>query len=233
MTKLPLSIAALLAVSTALSPAHAEHKTQLPAVTVLGEAAPESATAPSAEASQAALRAIPGSTAVVAQEAYADTRAATIKDMLDFTPGVMAQSRTNEESRLSIRGSGLSRTYHLRGLNLYQDNIPIHYADGAADFQDIDPLAFSHVEVYKGANALQLGTATLGGALNFVTPTGYTADPLSLRLEAGSFGTRRAHIGSGQVLGDSDYAMSFSKQVSDGFRDHSRQNSRAQSPKSS
>lgn len=228
--KLPLSIAALLAVSTALSPAYAEHKnqmlaehkTQLPAVTVLGGS--ESATAPSAETSRIALESIPGSTAVVAQEAYADTRAATIKDMLDFTPGVIAQSRVNEESRLSIRGSGLSRTYHMRGLSLYQDNIPVHNADGSADFQDLDPLAFSHVEVYKGANALQLGAATLGGALNFVTPTGYTADPLSLRLEAGSFGTRRTHIASGQMLGDSDYAVSFSKQVSDGFRDHSRQN---------
>ena len=101
---LPVSIAALLAVSTALSPAYAEHKnqmlaehkTQLPAVTVLGGS--ESATAPSAETSRIALESIPGSTAVVAQEAYADTRAATIKDMLDFTPGVIAQSRVNEES---------------------------------------------------------------------------------------------------------------------------------------
>jgi iron complex outermembrane receptor protein len=212
-----LSVAAMLAVSTLLSSAHAEGKTVLSPITVNAENMPQSATAPSLGDSQDVLRAI-------AREDYENSRAATMKDMLDYTPGVFAQSRTNEESRLSIRGSGLSRTFHLRGLSLYQDGIPVHYADGAADFQDVDPLAFSHVEVYKGANALQLGSATLGGAINFVTPTGYTADPLNLRLEAGSFGTRRAHLGSGMVMGDSDYYVSFSKQVSDGFRDHSRQN---------
>lgn len=219
-----ISVAAMLAVTTTLSSAYAEDKTTLQTVTVTGDAPEVSTTAPDVVASQQALSQIAGSTAVVGKAEYENTRAMTIKDMLDYTPGVLSQSRINEESRLSIRGSGLSRTYHLRGLNLYQDGIPINYVDGAADFQDLDPLAFSHIEVYKGANALQLGSATLGGALNFVTPTGYTADPYSLRLEAGSFGTRRGQMTMGKVVGDSDYYMSFSKQVSDGFRDHSRQN---------
>lgn len=218
-----LSVAAALAVSTALSSAHAEESTTLPKVTVTATAHEEALTAPDVAASQEAARRIPGSTAVVAKESFEDTRAATIKDMLDYTPGVISQSRINEESRLSIRGSGLSRTFHMRGLSLYQDGIPIHFADGAADFQDIDPLALSHVEVYKGANALHLGSATLGGAINFVSPTGYTADPLSLRLEGGSFGTFRGHASSGQVIGETDYFLSFTKQESDGFRDHSRQ----------
>lgn len=216
-------VAALLAATTALSHAYAEDKTTLPTVTVVGEGG-GSAISPSLGVSQETLRSIPGGTAVVGKAEYEDSRAATIKDMLDYTPGVLVQSRINEESRLSIRGSGLSRTFHMRGLSLYQDGIPIHLADGSADFQDIDPLAFSHVEVYKGANALHLGSATLGGAINFVTPTGYTADPLSLRLEAGSFGSRRGHVSSSKVVGDTDYYMSFSKQASDGFRDHSRQN---------
>lgn len=225
MKMIPCSVAAALAVTTALSSAYAAGETTtLETVTVTAEAPEEAATARSIAASEEALRQIPGSTAVVAKEAYEDSRAATIKDMLDYTPGVFAQSRVNEESRLSIRGSGLSRTFHMRGLSLYQDGIPIHLADGAADFQDIDPLALSHVEVYKGANALHLSSATLGGAINFITPTGYNADPLSLRLEAGSFGTRRGHVSTGDVVGDSDYFMSFSKQVSDGFREHSRQN---------
>lgn len=219
------SVAAMMMASTALSPVYAQdNATTLPKVTVSAAAPEESTTAPGIEASKEALRQIAGSTAVVAKEAYADGRAATVKDMLDYTPGVLAQSRTNEESRLSIRGSGLSRNYHLRGLSLYQDGIPIHHADGAADFQDIDPLAYSHIEVYKGANALHLGSATLGGAVNFVTPTGYTADPLSLRLDAGSFGTKRAHASMGNVVGDTDYFVAFTKQVTDGFRDHSRQN---------
>lgn len=225
MKQITFSVAAMLAMTTALSTAHAQDDAvTLPKVTVTASQPAEAATSPSVAASGEALRQIPGSTAVVAKESYEDTRVATIKDMLDYTPGVFSQSRTNEEARLSIRGSGLSRTYHMRGLSLYQDGIPMHYADGTADFQDIDPLAYSHVEVYKGANALQLGSATLGGAINFVTPTGYTADPLSLRLEGGSFGTMRGNMQGGAVVGDSDVFASFSRQVSDGFREHSRQN---------
>lgn len=219
------SVAAMMMASTALSPVYAQdNTTTLPKVTVSADTPEEATTAPSIKASKEALQQIPGSTAVVAKESYADGRAATVKDMLDYTPGVYSQSRTNEEARMSIRGSGLSRTYHMRGLSLYQDGIPVHYADGTADFQDIDPLAYSHIEVYKGANALHLGSATLGGAVNFVTPTGYTADSLSLRLEGGSFGTMRGNMQGGTVMGDSDVFASFSRQVSDGFREHSRQN---------
>jgi iron complex outermembrane recepter protein len=218
-----VSVAAALAVSTIISSAFAEDKATLSTVTVTGDA-PQTTTAPSEAASRESLRQIAGSTAVVGRGEYEDSRAATVKDMLDYVPGVFAQSRINEESRLSIRGSGLSRTFHMRGLSIYQDGIPVHYADGSADFQDIDPLAFSHAEVYKGANALHLGAATLGGAINFVTPTGHTADPLSLRLEGGSFGTMRGNVQGGKVVGDSDVFASFSRQVSDGFRDHSRQN---------
>lgn len=220
MKTIPLTLAALLLASAA----YAEDRTMLSTVTVTADAPRESTTAPGEAASREAARQIAGSVVVVGKEEYEDTRAATVKDMLDYVPGVYSQSRTNEEARLAIRGSGLSRTYHMRGLSMYQDGIPAHYADGTADFQDIDPLAFSHVEVFKGANALHLGSATLGGAVNFVTHTGYTADPLSLRLEGGSFGTMRGNVQGGGVVGDSDAFASFSRQLGDGFRDHSRQN---------
>ena len=189
----------------------------LPEVTVEGTAG--SLTVPDAAAAEARIREIPGGAAVVDAETYEDTRAVTIKDMLDYVPGVYAQPRYAEELRLSIRGSGLSRTFHLRGIGLFQDGIPINLADGGGDFQDIDPLAFQYVEVFKGANALELGTAALGGAINFVTPTGYDADRLRLRLEGGSFTTGRAQVATGDVIGKGDYFLSVSHLRSDGFRD--------------
>ena len=42
----------------------------------------------------------------------------------------------------------------------------------------LEPLAARYVEVYRGPNALQYGAATLGGAINFVSPTGRSAPPL-------------------------------------------------------
>lgn len=169
------------------------------------------------------LEQIPGGAAVVDAKTFEAGKAVTIKDMLDYTPGVFSQSRVNEESRLSIRGSGLSRTFHMRGIRLLQDGIPINLADGGSDFQDIDPLALQHIEVYKGANALQYGAASLGGAINFVTPTGYTTPNSVVRVDAGSNEFARAQYKTGDVVGDWDYFASISQLRSDGFRQFSGQ----------
>ncbi len=103
-------------------------------------------------------------------------------------PGVFVQPKWGDDTRLSIRGSGLSRNFHLRGLQLYMDGIPINTADGYGDFQEIDPTAYRYIEVYKGANALRFGANSLGGAINFVMPTGYDADAFGARVDMGSFG---------------------------------------------
>jgi iron complex outermembrane recepter protein len=183
----------------------------------------EALSAASVQVAREKLDQTAGGTAVVDAESFEAGKAVTIKDMLDFTPGVFAQSRVNEEARLSIRGSGLSRTFHMRGIRLLQDGIPINLADGGSDFQDIDPLALQHVEVYKGANALQYGAASLGGAINFVTPTGYTTPNSVLRLDAGSNEFARAQFKTGDVVGDLDYFASLSQLRSDGFRQFSGQ----------
>lgn len=174
-----------------------------------------------AEMAKEKLKKIAGSTHVIEKKDFEQSKALTIKDMTDYTAGVYAQSRTNQEARLSIRGSGLSRNFHLRGLNFYQDGIPLNMADGSADFQNIDPLAYDHIEVLKGGNATQMGTASLGGAMNFVTPTGYNSDKLSLRAEGGSYGMYRTGISSGQVHGDNDYYFNLNRASSDGYREQS------------
>ncbi|MEW6204654.1 MAG: TonB-dependent receptor [Pseudomonadota bacterium] len=191
--------------------------------TVEIQAQREALSAASVRVAEEKLSQTPGGTAVVNAESFEAGKAVSIKDMLDFTPGVFAQSRVNEEARLSIRGSGLSRTFHMRGIRLLQDGIPINLADGGSDFQDIDPLALQHVEVYKGANALQYGAASLGGAINFVTPTGYTTPNSVLRLDAGSHEFARAQFKTGDVVGNWDYFASLSQLRSDGFRQFSGQ----------
>src|SRR3546814_6965846 len=73
-------------------------------------------------------------------------------------------------ARVSIRGSGLSRAYGTRGLAMYFDGFTLNTSDGLLDFFEIDPSAYSYVEVFKGANALRYGSNALGGAINLVTP---------------------------------------------------------------
>ena len=95
----------------------------------------------------------PGGVAIVPAEAYRNSTVAnTIKDVLDYVPGVFAQPKWGDDTRLSIRGSGLSRNFHLRGVQLYMDGIPINTADGYGDFQEIDP---DRLQICRGLQGRQ------------------------------------------------------------------------------
>ncbi|MDX2308162.1 MAG: TonB-dependent receptor [Hyphomicrobium sp.] len=177
---------------------------------------------PTAAEARAEIERTPGGVDVVDGDEYqSNTPAVTIKDALDYVPGVFVQPKWGEDSRLSIRGSGLSRNFHLRGLQLYMDGIPINTADGFGDFQEIDPSAYRYIEVFKGGNALRFGSNSLGGAINFVMPTGYDAALFGGRVDVGSFGFRKVSASSGAVSGAADYFISGTWQEQDGFRDHS------------
>lgn len=168
---------------------------------------------------------VAGGSDVIDAEDYLKGSAVTPADALGYSPGVFAQSRIPgaEESRLSIRGSGLQRTFHGRGLRVLQDGVPLNLADGAFDFQAMEPMAARYIEVYRGANALQHGAATLGGAINYVSPTGHDAPPLQLRAETGSYGYRRSQASFAGVSGDVDYYVSLSQFAQQGYQRQSEQ----------
>lgn len=181
-------------------------------------------TTPDLKEAERRLLQTPGGVSVLDAEEYRNGRAATLDDLFDFTPGVFAATRFGyEEARISIRGSGIQRTFHGRGLRVLQDGIPINLADGSFDMQQIEPLAARYVEVYRGANALQYGASSLGGAVNFVSPTGHDAPRLLTRAEAGSFGFYRGQIASGLPLENADYYLSVTNLEADGYREHADQ----------
>ncbi len=182
-------------------------------------------TAPGTAAAEKEIRKIPGGADVVPAKAFQNGYALSMKDMLATTPGVTAQPRWGEESRLSIRGSGLSRSFHLRGITLLQDGIPFNFADGSGDFQEVDPLVLQHIEIYRGGQGLRYGAASLGGAVNMVTPTAHTAGYEGLlRAEGGSYKTMRLHGEAAKVFNGADIFASVTKSVSNGYRQQSEQN---------
>lgn len=210
------------ALAQASAPATPDAAVTLPAATVTAKA-PGSLTAPNVQQQQQALDQTAGSVGFVDAASYSDTYASNLRDVLKDAPGVYVQERYGQELRLSIRGSGVARGYHARGLDLLQDGVPTNFADGSGDYYQIDPLGLSAAEIYKGGNGLAYGTTTLGGAINFTTPTALTADaPNQVRVDGGSFGTARA---SGQVsrqIGAFDFLANLSVNHSDGFRGHER-----------
>ncbi|MBN8980696.1 MAG: TonB-dependent receptor [Rhizobiales bacterium] len=186
-----------------------------------GSEKPASLTVPNTAQATAAIERIPGSVAVIPDSAFKNTPAQDLKDIVDWTPGVWAQTKWGDDTRLSIRGSGLSRNYHLRSTQLYVDGIPMNTSDGYGDFQEIDPSAYRYVEVYKGANALAYGGNSLGGAINFVAPTGRDASPFDSRVDFGSFGFVKGQTSSGGSYGPADYYVSGTSWTADGYRNHS------------
>jgi iron complex outermembrane receptor protein len=194
----------------------------LPTVTATAPAE-GSLTAPGVAQQRQSLFQSAGSVGFVDAATYTNPYANDLRDVLKDAPGVYVQERYGQELRLSIRGSGVARGYHTRGLEILQDGVPTNFADGSGDFYQIDPLALSAAEVYKGGNGLAYGSTTLGGALNFTTPTALTADAKNMvRIDGGSFGTVR---GSGQVsrqIGQWDFLVNATVSHSEGWRDHER-----------
>lgn len=172
------------------------------------------------DAARQAVEATPGGADLVSAAEFEDRLAVSLRDALAFSPGVYAQPRFGQEVRLSIRGSGISRGFHLRGILLFQDGIPINLADNNGDFQELDPQVFHHIEVYRGGNALRLGGSTLGGAINAVTPTGRTAPDAELRVDGGSFNTVRGKSALGFATARGDAYLALTVDNSDGDRMH-------------
>jgi len=93
--------------------------------------------------------------------------------------------------------------------------------------QTVDPNASRYVDVLRGPNATTYGATTLGGAVNFVAPTGYTNAGSVGRAEVGSFGYKKlfgstagvakVDAANGPVW---DYYVAGSHTQQDGFRDH-------------
>ena len=183
----------LIASLSGLSTIHAQNSNssaaprKLPATIVEASRDRATPTAPTPESSRKELAKTPGGTEVVEAERYLQGRASTVADTFALSPGVFAQSRFgSDEARLSIRGSGIQRTFHGRGIRVMQDGVPLNLADGGFDFQALDPLATSHIDVWRGANALAYGSSTLGGAINYHSRTGRTNPGIFSRLEAAS-----------------------------------------------
>jgi iron complex outermembrane receptor protein len=162
-----------------------------------------------------------GGVEIVPDTAFKNTPVQNIKDILGYVPGVITQPRMGDDARVSIRGSGLSRAYGVRGLSLYLDGIPMNTSDGLMDFFEIDPSAYRYVEVFKGANALRYGSNALGGAINLVTPVGGDSSAFDGRIDVGSFGYVKGQASTGGTSGALSYFATLSGQRIDGYRRHS------------
>ena len=175
----------------------------------------------SVEDAKARLAQVPGGTNVVDMRRPLQGRVASNQDVLAYQPGVYAQSAGNEGVKISIRGSGINRApgAHASGLYTMLDGLPLT-GPGGTPYELLEPLWVDHVQVLRGANGFDRGALALGGAIDYVSHTGYDAPRLQVRYAMGSHGYQQRQVSSGQVLGDFDYYVSLTDAKSDGYHDH-------------
>lgn len=174
------------------------------------------------EAARENLKQVPGATNLVVMDKVEQGRVAGVADVLAYQPGVYAQSPGNEGVKISVRGSGINRGpgSHASGTHILLDGLPLT-GSGGTPYELLEPLWISRAEVLRSANGFERGSLALGGAIDYISHTGYTAPKLQLRYETGSYGYQKRNIASGQVLGDFDYYLALTDSETDGYQDHS------------
>jgi outer membrane receptor protein involved in Fe transport len=123
--------------------------------------------------------------------------AQSFQDYLSQAPGVIFQSSTPGVGNVTIRGIGTATVFPDQGQSttgIYLDGIPLTDPGFAMGVPDLDVFDVQRVEVLQGPQGTLFGSATLGGAVNYIL------NPVSLSsyqalAEAGLSGTE----GSGQI----------------------------------
>lgn len=191
------------------------HDPKLETVVVSGEKRSE------ADHAKQAQQAIAGAASVISGEDVARGRTSTTEDILAFQPGVFAQAAGGTGAvKISIRGSGVQTSpgYFREGIKFLYDGIPITGPGGTPD-EMLNATAVDYTEVLYGANAYKYTALSLGGAINFVTHTGYSSPGSTLHFELGSFGHRKYAFSQGGTHGNADYFVAVQRDERKGFQD--------------
>jgi iron complex outermembrane receptor protein len=167
----------------------------------------------------------PGGVTIVDGDELFSRRINNMADMLRYVPGMWADSGYgNDELFFSSRGSNLdSVDYDKNGVKLLQDGLPVTTADGNNHNRVIDPLTARYASVARGANALTYGASTLGGAIDFISPTARNSAPFSAFVDGGSFGSLNGRVTLGGARDTLDGLLTVEGRRFDGYREHSDQ----------
>ncbi len=218
MKKVILIISYVIAESLLINSAIAEEAVNLPGITVTGKHDPAR---PTKMGIQKMLSDVPGGTNLLDLD-DAVTSNGTLNDVLGNEPGIIMQEffGGNDQPRLNIRGSGIQDNPVDRGIQLLYDGLAVNQADGSFILGLLPTEQMRYVSVFRGANALQYGGSTLGGAINMTSRTGLNSDNF-IRLQGGSFDSFNGSLGVGGKHKKWDYYLGAGHSRTDGFRHQS------------
>ena len=214
-----ISLAPFAAPLAALWTATVAAQAPLETVVVIG-------TEQSLRADRAEIARMPGGATLIDMESFRERSVGSLADTLTYVPGLWAASHNGSDGLFfSSRGSNLDATdYDMNGIKLMHDGLPVTSADGSNHNRIIDPFAARYATVARGANAFAYGASTLGGAIDFATPTAHDAPGADLSITAGSHGQAMGRLTLARVFAESaDGLVTVETKRWDGYRDHNEQ----------
>ena len=168
----------------------------------------------------------PGGVTLLNINELSDRNVSNMADVLRYAPGVYSTSQSgNDEVFVSSRGSNLdANNYAASGVKYLQDGLPVTAADGNNHNRMIDPLSANYATVARGGNALKYGASTMGGAIDFTSPTALNSPITRLSLNGGSFGQFLGRGTVSKVFNESlDGLLTIEGKEWDGYRAHNKQ----------
>lgn len=159
---------------------------------------------------------------------YADNYANDAGDAFFFAPGVWVNMLDLAEPRIVLRGFSTGNRLERSTVNVFRDGAPLTDIHGETNLAEVDLLAVSQIDVFRGGGGdFRFVGDNLGGAVNFISPTGRTARaPLTVRFDAGAGAelapAGQAHGAIAAVAGALDYYASITGRYETGFRDNNQ-----------
>ncbi|MCW9005573.1 MAG: TonB-dependent receptor plug domain-containing protein [Gammaproteobacteria bacterium] len=127
------------------------------------------------------------------------------------------------ETGVQIRssgGQGSFSTVSLRGatseqVTVYLDGVLLNQASGGAVDLSLIPLAnVERIEIYRGSVPIELGNASLGGAVNIISKI-QSKEGLNLKASVGSYNTQSYSVSSSTGYDKNDIVLSIESLTSD------------------
>lgn len=209
-TKKQINIAVLMALAWpgAVTVAQAEtNSVKAPTVQVIGT--PE------------ALERIPGSGEILDKQTLESSRVFTANEALRKLPGINVRDEEGFGLRPNIGIRGLNPTRSTK-ITLLEDGVPLSYApygDNASYYHPpID--RYERIEVLKGAGQILYGPQTIGGVINYITPTPPARPGGSITLSGGNRDYLNGHVNYGGTWGSNGLLFDYIRKQGDGARDN-------------
>jgi len=145
-----------------------------------------------------------------------------LSETLVRVPGVVAHNRQNyaQDLQISSRGFGARSTFGVRGVRLYQDDIPATMPDGQGQTGSFSLLSARRIEVLRGPFSALYGNAS-GGVIAVFTEEGTERPQAEVVASAGSYDMWTAGVKLSGSAGVGRYIAAASRFETDGYRDHS------------